>query len=269
MSERPNEHAHTRDFEFGALHAAENYRRVLAREFAPHLRGRVLEVGAGIGQVTELLRQMPQIEYLVSIEPDPAFCREFRRLFPDQLLLEVTVNSLPDTQPWNGIVSINVLEHIQEDERELATYARLLRVEKGGLKVGRDTPCAPGLESDASGAHGVARPTDPGHLCLFVPARRELYAPIDRDFGHHRRYTKAELKSKLEDAGFDIVRLNYFNCVGYFAWWLNFRVLKKRSFDIGSVRFFDRVIFPSAYWCESRLVRPPFGQSLIAIARAK
>jgi SAM-dependent methyltransferase len=237
MSEQPNESACATNFEFDALHAAENYRRALVREFTPHLRGRVLEIGAGIGQITQLLRQIRAVERLLSIEPDAGFCREFRQSFPNQQILEGTIDSLADTQPWNGIVSINVLEHIREDDRELATYARLLSVEKG-------------------------------HLCLFVPARPELYAPIDRDFGHHRRYTKAELKRKLEAAGFEIVRLSYFNCVGYFAWWLNFRVLRKRAFDIGSVRFFDRVIFPCVYWGESHLCPPPFGQSLIAVAQA-
>lgn len=238
MNKRPNEQAHTHDFEFDVLRAAKNYRRALVREFTPHLRGRVLEIGAGIGQITELLRKIPGVEQLLSIEPDAGFCREFRRSFPDRPLVEGTVDSLTDQGPWNGIVSINVLEHIRDDERELSVYARLL---------------------------GAAK----GRLCLFVPARQEIFAPIDKDFGHHRRYAKAELKRKLENAGFEIVRINYFNCVGYFAWWLNFRFLGKRAFDAGAVRFFDSAIFPSFYWCESRLCPPPFGQSLIAVARAK
>jgi len=40
------------DFEFAALSEARNYRDALLREFAAHLRGRVLEVGAGVGQIT-------------------------------------------------------------------------------------------------------------------------------------------------------------------------------------------------------------------------
>jgi len=238
MSERPNEHARTANFEFDALCAAQNYRRALVCEFTPHLSGRVIEIGAGIGQITELLRKLPNVGFLLPIEPDAGFCRQFRQGFPDQPLIEGTVDSLTDPGPWHGMVSINVLEHIHEDERELAVYARLLRAEKG-------------------------------RLCLFVPARQEIYAPIDQDFGHHRRYAKSELKRKLENAGFEIVRLNYFNCVGYFAWWLNFRLLRKRAFDAGSVRFFDRAIFPWVHWCESHVCPPPFGQSLIAVARAK
>jgi len=72
----------------------------------------------------------------------------------------------------------------------------------------------------------------------------------------------------LQAAGFSIVRLNYFNCLGYFAWWFNFCVLKKRHFDVGSVIFFDRVVFPMVHMFERNVVRPPLGQSLLAVARA-
>ena len=82
-----------------------------------------------------------------------------------------------------------------------------------------------------------------------------------------RRYTLPELSEKLTRAGFEIVRLNYFNFTGYFAWWLNFRFLKKRGFDVAKVRLFDRLIFPINYFVESRIMRAPFGQSLIAVGR--
>ena len=111
------------------------------------------------------------------------------------------------------------------------------------------------------------RATD-GALCLFVPARPEIYAPIDKDFGHFRRYTRPELRGKLQRAGFRIERLRYYNLVGYFAWWFNFCVLKKRGFDAGAVRFFDRAIFPWSHWLEVNVSPPPLGQSLLAVARA-
>ena len=52
MSERPNESASTDDFEFNALREANNYRRALLKLFAPHMRGRVIEIVAGCGQIT-------------------------------------------------------------------------------------------------------------------------------------------------------------------------------------------------------------------------
>jgi SAM-dependent methyltransferase len=238
MSVQPNATAQTEDFEFAALDEAKNYRAALLREFSGQLRGRVLEVGAGIGQITAMLLQNPAVARLVSIEPDAGFCAKFRAAFPAHQIVEGTIADLKGDEPWNAILSVNVLEHIQQDERELAIYREKLARAKGAL-------------------------------CLFVPARPEIYAPIDRDFGHFRRYTKPELRRKLAGAGFEIVRLRYYNFVGYFAWWLNFCVLKKRGFDLPSVRFFDRILFPPVHGLETKICAPPFGQSLLAVARAK
>ena len=225
------------NFEFSALSEAKNYRAALIQEFAPVLTGNVLEVGAGIGQITEVVRQQAGVRKVMGVEPDGQFLPVFRQRLPDVPLIQGTAAAINPESKWNAIICVNVLEHIEADERELATYRKLL---------------------------GQAQ----GHLCLFVPARPEIYAPIDKDFGHFRRYTRPELQRKLVAAGFQIVRLNYFNLVGYFAWWLNFCVLKKRVFDVAAVRLFDRAIFPLVFGWETRVLRPPFGQSLIAIAKA-
>jgi len=238
MMEKPNEAALNSSFEFEALKLAVNYRAAIIGEFAGYLRGHLLEVGAGIGQNTELLRQLPGVERLVSIEPDPEFCAAFRKNFPGQCLIEGTAATIDETGAWDAIVSINVLEHIFEDEIELARYFKLLLQRKG-------------------------------RLCLLAPARQEIYAPLDREFGHHRRYSLRDLKEKLETAGFEILHLHYFNFLGYFAWWFNFAVLKQRRFKPLAVRMFDKLIFPPCHAIERNLVRPPIGQSLIAVARAK
>ena len=237
MTEKPNIAANTEDFEFAALAEAKNYRQALFAEFSGALRGEVIEVGAGVGQMTEHLVQLPQVRRALAIEPDGGFCAQHRAHFPKHELLEGTAADLPAKTACDAILSINVLEHIQEDQTELRRYSDLLRERHGAL-------------------------------CLFVPARPEIYAPIDKDFGHFRRYTYRELKTKLDQAGFTVERLNYFNLVGYFAWWLNFCVLKKRLFEREKVRFYDRVIFPFVHGFESHVLRPPFGQSLLAIGRA-
>lgn len=237
MSAPPNANAANASFEFAALEHARNYRAALMREFAPHLRGRVIEVGSGVGHLTAMLRANPGVDELLAVEPDAGFCRRLRENLPGLDLTEGIAASLPPGTSGDALLSVNVLEHVEDDAGELELYRRLL-APRGGV------------------------------LCLFVPAGPEIYAPLDRDFGHFRRYTKPELRDKLGDAGFEILRLNYFNCVGYFAWWASFCLLKKRRFDIASVKLFDGAIFPTVHWLESRVCRPPFGQSLIVAARA-
>ena len=225
------------DFEFAALQKADNYRAALLAEFAPFLAGHVLEVGAGIGQLSETLLQKTEIKRLISIEPDARFASRLRNKFPQLELIQGTIDDVPAAVPIDTILSVNVLEHIEADEHELSSYRRRLAERRGTL-------------------------------CLFVPARPEIFAPIDRDFGHFRRYTRTELKSKLETSGFTARRLVYFNLLGYFAWWWNFHLLKKRSFAATQVQFFDRCIFPLQHRFEAHVLRPPVGMSLLALAEA-
>ena len=209
----------------------------MIQEFAPYLQGDLIEIGAGIGQMTRHLLDLNTLKRLVSVEPDKGFCKRHRLNFPGHELIEGVIDQVEPDSAWNAILSINVLEHIEHDSAELAKYAALLKKRAGAL-------------------------------CLFVPARPEIYAPIDKDFGHFRRYTKPELRKKLLEAGFRIERLDYFNLVGYLAWWVNFCVLKKRCFEVEKVRVYDRMIFPLVHKLESSLMRPPIGQSLLAVAVA-
>ena len=94
MTNQPNALAQTDDFEFAALNEARNYRAALLRDFGPHLRGNVLEVGAGIGQITSELRQIPEIQKLTSIEPDAVFCARLRAQLPQHDLLQGTISDL-------------------------------------------------------------------------------------------------------------------------------------------------------------------------------
>ncbi len=226
------------NFEFAALWEAKNYRKAIVEEFRSALKGHVLEVGGGIGQMSEAFQALPGVTELTCVEPDAHYAAEIRKRLPHARLHEGTVFDLDGAVQPDCIVSINVMEHIEADQAEMDEYARRLR------------------------------PTS-GFFCILTPARPELHAPIDDDFGHFRRYTKAELRGKLERAGFAVERIHYYNSLGYFAWLIGFKWGKARTFKVPQVRFYDRWLFPMVHTLEHRVLRPPFGQSLIAIAKAK
>jgi SAM-dependent methyltransferase len=224
------------DFEFEALQHAVHYRAAIAAEFRGVLRGRVLEVGAGIGQMTETFLAEKSIRELVALEPDAGFVERFRRRLPDTPVVAGSTRQLPADAVFDAAVMINVLEHIEDDVGELSRIACHLQ---------------PGA----------------GHICILVPARPELYAPIDRAFGHFRRYTRRTLGAALRGAGFQVERVHYLNAIGYLAWGLRFRVLGATTFKPREVAFFDNWIFPPTNWFERTVCRPFVGQSLVAIGR--
>ena len=232
---KPNERASTEDFEFEALDKAINYRAGIIEEFREHLKGHLWEVGAGIGQMTQSLSELESISRITCIEPDPKFAAIHRNRFANLELVEGTIADAKGLPSPDCIISINVLEHIEDDLAELRSYREILSHNQGSL-------------------------------CLLIPARPEIYSSIDSDFGHFRRYRKKELANKIRNAGFHLRRVYYFNSLGYLAWLAKFRILRSRSFDARQVAFYDSKIFPLVHWMETRLFRPPIGQSLIAIA---
>lgn len=228
-----NAQATSEDFEFEALAHAVNYRRSLIGEFSPYLRGDILEVGAGVGQFTAELLTVPSVKNIHAVEPDPRF---YSRLLAQHFKIQSTCGTVADVDgqsKYDAIVSVNVLEHIENHSDELKRYHQQVRTG--------------------------------GHLCLLVPACPAIYAPIDKIFGHYRRYKRRDLQVLLENAGFRVVKLYYYNSLGFLAWWFNFCFLKKTNFEAGKVRLYDGLLFPLIHAVESSGLRPPFGQSLLAI----
>jgi len=234
---KPNQFADSEDFEFSALQEAHFYRKAIVQEFLPYLNGKVIDMGAGIGQMTALFAEIVGRKNLSGVEPDSRFASIFRKNHPDISLIEETASTLPVGTFCDAITSVNVLEHIDNHVAELSEYRRLLA------------------------------PTG-GHLCLLVPARPEIFSPIDQDFGHFRRYTPSSISQALQSAGLTVHKLFYFNFLGYFAWLINFKILASRSFNPLMVRTFDRFIFRWTNMLEKGFARPPIGQSLVVISRA-
>jgi hypothetical protein len=63
-----------------------------------------------------------------------------------------------------------------------------------------------------------------------------------------------------------VVLLQYFNPIGYLAWFIVCKVLRRQSFSRGSVKLFDRLILPVSLTL-GRLSGNPIGQSLILVAK--
>lgn len=215
-----------------------NYNGWIVDHFAPWLNGRAVEIGAGLGTISERLRA--NVDHLDLVEPSPDLARRLGDKFgadPDLTVSDQTLEAwMAGVRPatYDSIVMVNVLEHIEDDF------------------------------SAARGLHEALKTG--GALLIFVPALPFLFSKLDKIYGHYRRYTKPTLHDCVSAAGFEIEKLHYVDVAGVLPWWLLNTVLGKTSFHAPSLQVYDKVVVPVTRTCES-VLRPPFGKNLILIAR--
>jgi SAM-dependent methyltransferase len=233
-------------FELDALAGAHRYQSWVAGLVLPFLGERILEVGAGIGSMSN---HLPLRQRLILSEMDPALlerlraCEAARRGARVQRFdigtgdgLEAIAAEAPDT-----IVSFNVLEHIEDDEAALASLISIL-----------EHSTAPGKK----------------RLVTFVPAHPFAYNGMDRRFGHHRRYDRHRvdwLASRVAP-GMQL-ETRFFNALSLPGWWFQGNVLGRDRIGAASVAAFEALaplLIPIDNFLHDRL-HLPFGQSLLFV----
>ena len=101
---------------------------------------------------------------------------------------------------------------------------------------------------------------------LIVPAMRALYGAMDKAIGHFRRYERDALSAKLRRAGFRVEETRYMNAIGVPGWFLNGRLLRRKSVPGLQARLNDLLV--PILRLERRLDLP-FGMSLLAVGRKR
>lgn len=190
--------------------------------------GELLEFGPGLGDFLERFKSRGKL--IDAVENEPQF---FEALRPLARNVVARLDALPGL--YDGIVSVNVLEHIEDDRAILKDlYAKL----------------KPG-----------------GKLNLYLPAGSILYGHLDALVHHFRRYDRKELVEKVKEAGFEIEEVFNVDALGWIAFGI-YKITKWGDGTItpGSMTFYDNVVFPWVYVLDP-LVGRSFGRSIYLRAR--
>jgi len=215
------------------MEGAHRYNRWIYDRVRGGLGQRVLEIGCGTGTITSF---MVDRQLVVGIDVVDDYIRSTSHRFDDRPNIVVRRHDLTESidalrgYRFDSALSVNVFEHIANDERAMkAVYALL---EPGGT------------------------------FTLLVPCHPALLGGFDRDIGHHRRYTKRDLRRKLEASGFTVEGIRRSNPVGALGWLVSVRLLGLRR--LRGTGLFDRLV--PAFAVLDR-VELPLGLSVIAVAR--
>lgn len=216
--------------ELEVMTAAVRYNAFLADSVADALRGcsKVLDFGAGIGSfATEVSQRGLHVECL---EPDKAQAARVREAgFKTYEALDASAG------PYDGVYTLNVLEHIEDDIGALRTLR--------------------------------SRMTSGARLFAYVPAFEFLYSGMDKRVGHVRRYTRASLERAVTLAGFSEVESRYVDSLGWAAA-ATFRFVGRSDGKISSaqVKLYDSVLFPVSRVLD-RVAGRAFGKNVLLTAR--
>jgi len=212
---------------------ASNWKRYWTGQVRPYLRGRVLEIGAGIGSNTLALADSSRD--WTCLEPDAELAgRLTQRLSEASLPFHVvrgTTGDIPDGDRFDCALYIDVLEHIADDRAELRRVSTLLR---------------PG-----------------GRLIVLAPAHQFLFSAFDEAVGHCRRYSRGTLLA-VAPPDLSIERAFYLDSAGAFVSAANRLVLRQSMPTAQQLKFWDGMLVPV-----SRIVDPllgyRLGKSVVAI----
>jgi 2-polyprenyl-3-methyl-5-hydroxy-6-metoxy-1,4-benzoquinol methylase len=194
------------------LNRAPRFTKWMADTIRPYLGEQVLEIGAGIGNLTSNL--VPRTVYLAS-DINPHYLDRLEKLKHTRPYLRVqyTDAGAGETYPkeqFDTVICLNVVEHLEDDLRALQNIRGSL------LKNGR--------------------------AIILVPNGPGLYGSLDRVLGHYRRYTREQLQSVCERAGFRVEKVLKFNRVGAPGWWWNGRVLKQETFGFWQIKLLNTIL---------------------------
>jgi cyclopropane fatty-acyl-phospholipid synthase-like methyltransferase len=177
-----------------------NYYAWIASHFTHHVRGTVLELGAGAGFVVK--NYLERVERVIAVDVNRELLARIERELPRDKVRTVEADLRGDWRELDGVtadsvIALDVVEHFQDD-------ARFVEKMKSRLRPG-------------------------GKLIVKVPAQSKLYGEMDRASGHFRRYDDADLRRLMEAAGFTTLELRHMNPIG--AWGYRFKKEKKTNFS--------------------------------------
>jgi len=194
------------------LNRAPRFTKWMADTIRPYLGERVLEIGAGIGNLTANL--VPRKEYWAS-DVNPHYLEKLKKMQQTRPYLQVqytdaTASETFPAESFDTVICLNVVEHLEDDVSALKNVRATL---------------------DRNGRAIILVPNGPG-----------LYGSLDKVLGHFRRYTESQLAEACGRAGFRIEKVLKFNHIGAPGWWWNGKVLKKDTFGFWQIKLLNLLI---------------------------
>ena len=199
--------------------------------FKKHLKGSILEVGAGCGSFTRNYIN-EKIDSILLTETDEKNILQLKKLFKNNDKIKIIDKKIHHVnQKFDVIIYLHVLEHIKDDKNEIKEATKKLN--KNGL------------------------------LIIMAPAHQKMYSNLDNAVGHFRRYEIEFFRKKFESL--EITSLIFLDSMGYFLYYLNKFFFKNEVYPSKLKIFIWDKLFTPLTVIADFLFRYKIGKCILAV----
>ena len=196
-----------------AISRAHKFNYWMYQQMSPYLKGDVLEIGSGIGNISMYIETDGNI---VLSDLRQNYINILKQSFPQREIVKIDLVH-PNFEScyanligrFDFVFALNVVEHILDDKMALQNINKLLKQD--------------------------------GKMFILVPAYQWLYNQFDVALEHFRRYTKSSLHKIIPDS-MQIEKSWYFNSIGIFGWFFVGKLLGKKTIPEGNMKFYNKII---------------------------
>lgn len=204
-------------------------------------KDKILDFGCNYGHSTRLLQSLGYDTFGLDISDEAIGYG--RSLGIKNIFLESEKYFPPNS--FDAIISLDVLEHIEDDKNALKNLLNLVRPN--------------------------------GIIVIMVPAYMFLWGVQDTISHHYRRYTLKKLIDLSNSVGAEVIRKSYFNTllfipIAMFRLFTRFFIKNPHDSDLDINNSFMNKLFFYIFDFERRILRyfdMPFGVSILLILRKK
>lgn len=185
----------------------------------PYCTGKMLEIGSGIGNISEFLLRA---KFNVTLSDfDEQYCKQLRDRFltaaglDDVICLDIVDKMFSEKYHdyfslFDSIVLLNVIEHVDDDALAIRNCWNLLKQD--------------------------------GNMIIVAPAYSFLYNRFDSGLQHRRRYRKKSLSEMIVHNGFEIIASRYFNAAGIVGWYVSGKLERHDTIPESEMKFFNTCV---------------------------
>ncbi len=208
----------------------------------PYCPGNILEIGSGIGNISDFFLKDNQTITLSDIRQNYVDIlkqkHQGKTKLKDVIIMDI-IDPDFDTKfekyfgTFDSVYALNIVEHVKDDTQAIANIKKLLK---------------PG-----------------GNMVILVPAYQKLYNGFDKELEHYRRYNMKMLDQLMTKNKLEVIHHQYFNFIGVFGWWFSGNVLKKKTIPEGQMKLYNSLV--PIFKIVDKVIANSMGLSVISIGR--